>query len=93
MLELLKKGGNKLLPKLLQHIEADCVIDFTCYELSKKYPVMPLFPIHDSIATIESRFEELSSEVKQLITSYCLGISPKLKEEFWYENCEKINVV
>lgn len=39
------------LPILLQHLEADCVLDYTCKKIAKKYPDMPLFTIHDSIIT------------------------------------------
>mgnify|MGYP000884852072 CR=1 FL=1 len=90
VLELLKEKDNKLLPKVLQHLEADCVLDYTCKEIAKKYPEMPLFTIHDSIITTESNFDVLESEVKNLMEIYCNGIEPILKREDWCEECSSM---
>ncbi len=87
VLEVLKSDNNKLLPKVLQYLEADCVLDFTCKEIAKQYPKIPLFTIHDSIITTESNYDIVDKEVRRLITEYCNGIEPTLKKDVWCEGC------
>lgn len=83
MLELIKENSNKDLPKLLQHLESNCVIDYTCKKISEKYPDMPLFTIHDSIISTEENIAILKKEVIENIGEYCNGILPELKTEYW----------
>ncbi len=85
LLELLKEDDKKKLPKVLQHLEADCVLDYTCKAISKEFPTIPLFTIHDSIITINSKYDTIESQVKTLFTEYCNGIEPNLKKEIWSE--------
>ena len=87
-MEILKTSSDdnesfKKFPKLLQHYEADCVLDFVTKKVSEKYPDMPLFTIHDSIATTWCWFEYLEREVNVLLTQYSNGIPPLLESEIW----------
>lgn len=77
------KDSFKKFPKLLQHYEADCVLDFITKKVSEKYPNMPLFTIHDSIATTWCWFEFLEREVNVLLNEYSNGIPPLLESETW----------
>lgn len=86
VLELLKYNNKKDLPKLLQHIEADCVLDYTCKKISDKYPNLLLCTIHDSIITTEENIQLLEKETEKLISQYCNGIKPTLKKEYWHNN-------
>ena len=88
VLELLKEKNSKDLPKLLQHIEADCILDFTTKKIAEKYPNIPLYTIHDSIITTENYIDIIETETKQYVKEYCLGLLPKLKTKFWCEECE-----
>lgn len=88
LLELLKEKDKTHLPNLLQHIEADCIIDYVCKKISIDNPNLPLFPIHDSIATVGSMFPILEREMKLHMQEYCLGIMPTLKQEDWCPECE-----
>jgi hypothetical protein len=90
VLEFFKERNSKDLPKLLQHIEADCVIDFTCKRISEKYPNMPLFTIHDSIISTEDNVNILEIEVNKYLKEYCMGILPTLKPEYWCEECRAL---
>ncbi len=85
LLELLKEDDYKKLPKVLQHMEADCVLDYTCKTISEEFPNTPLFTIHDSIITINSEYDTIENRVKTLLTEYCNGIKPNLKKEIWSE--------
>ena len=80
LLCLFKRDNYKNFSKILQHIEADCIIDSVTKELSIKYPNMPLFTIHDSIMTTESYKAILDTEMPKLISEYCLGLKPQIKD-------------
>ncbi|AKH95548.1 hypothetical protein HZP65_12130 [Elizabethkingia anophelis] len=80
LLSLLKQDDYKNFPKILQHIEANCIIDFVTKKLSIDYPKMPLFTIHDSIMTTESYRAILDTEMPKLISEYCLGLKPQIKD-------------
>ncbi len=82
-MEILKEDDNKNLPKVLQHLEADCIIDYTCKKIAKEFPNIPLFTIHDSIITTDSNFDLVNTKVKEYITDYCEGLTPKLKKDDW----------
>lgn len=87
-IEILKTSTDdpnsfKKFPKLLQHYEADCVLDFVTKKVAEKYPEMPLFTIHDSIATTWFWFEFLKKEVKTLLKEYSSGMPPILECETW----------
>lgn len=80
LLCLFKRGEYKNFSKVLQHIEANCIIDFVTKKLSIEYPQMPLFTIHDSIMTTESYRAILDTEMPKLISEYCLGLKPQIKD-------------
>ncbi len=80
LLCLFKRGEYKNFSKVLQHIEANCIIDFVTKRLSIDYPQMPLFTIHDSIMTTESYRAILDTEMPKLISKYCLGLKPQIKD-------------
>lgn len=80
LLDLLKQNNHKNFSKMLQHIEANCIIDFVTKKLSIHYPEMPLFTIHDSIMTTESYRAILDTEMPKLISEYCLGLKPQIKD-------------
>lgn len=88
LMELLKsatpsKESYKRFPRLLQHFEADCVLDYVTKGISEKYPDMPLFTIHDSIVTQWFWFNELQSSVSELMTEYSGGLPPVLDSQCW----------
>ncbi|MBF8457139.1 hypothetical protein IV494_08075 [Kaistella sp. G5-32] len=95
-MEILKTSSEEIdsykkFPKLLQHFEADCVLDFVTKKISVKHPEMPLFTIHDSIATTWFWFDLLEIEVQNLLLEYSNGIPPISESEIWqseipYEN-------
>ncbi len=80
LLGLFKRDNYKNFSKILQHVEANCIIDFVTKKLSIDYPKMPLFTIHDSIMTTESYKAILDTEMPKLISEYCLGLKPQIKD-------------
>lgn len=87
-MEILKSSGEgqdsfKKFSQLLQHYEADCLLDFVTKQVGDKYPDMPLFTIHDSISTTWMWFPILQEEVFCLMNEYSDGMPPKLSVESW----------
>ncbi|CAI9682468.1 hypothetical protein [Elizabethkingia anophelis] len=80
LLSLFKQDDYKSFSKILQHIEANCIIDYVTKKLSIDYPQMPLYTIHDSIMTTESYRAILDTEMPKLISEYCLGLKPQIKD-------------
>lgn len=79
---MVKEGAHNTLACSLQNIEAEVVLHQACKEISVNRPDIPLFTIHDSIATIEEHIEYvrdvLSRHVFNLINAY-----PEIKIERW----------
>jgi hypothetical protein len=79
---IIKKKNYNSLAILLQRIESYIVIDVICREIAKINPDIPLFTIHDSIATTEECSELVCSIMKDKLKSF-IGVSPTLKKELW----------
>jgi hypothetical protein len=77
-----KKEYNKL-ALLLQNIESTVVLRMVCKNIAQKYPEMPLFTVHDSIATTEDFATILGPLIASEIESV-VGFKPTIKEEKWY---------
>lgn len=68
---------------ILQNIESTIILRKVCQNIALKHPEMPLFTVHDSIATTEDFAPILgpvmASEIESLV-----GFKPTIKEEPWY---------
>ncbi|WP_431156744.1 hypothetical protein [Winogradskyella poriferorum] len=69
---------------LLQHIEAHILLDCVAKEIHVKYPEMPLFSIHDALATTTKFVPQLKKEMKSIIKELT-SIKPKIELEDWKE--------
>lgn len=87
-----EKDSFKLFPRLLQQVEADCVIDTITKQIADANPDMPLWTIHDSFCTTQSWFPVLESMVKELFLSYSHGVLPSFKSELWCNSDECLKV-
>lgn len=77
-----KTAYNKL-ALLLQNIESTVVIRMATRNIALKHPDMPLFTVHDSIATTEDFASILGPLIASEIES-AVGFKPTIKEEPWY---------
>jgi hypothetical protein len=77
-----KKHDKRILPRLLQRIEAHLILDIICKRIHKENPLIPLYTIHDSISTTQQHFEYVKKVMSEELTKY-IGISPTFKTELW----------
>jgi hypothetical protein len=58
------------------------VIDIICKKIARIDSNIPLYTIHDSIATTEEYSEIVNKVIYEKLTEY-IGIPPTLKTEYW----------
>lgn len=80
--EFVKSSNYKTLACILQNLEAEIVLHKACFELGLNYPDIPLYTIHDSIATTEDNIEVVK-EVLSKHLSDALDHPVKLQTEYW----------
>jgi len=70
---------------LLQSIESEIILNRCCKRIwEEKDKQVPVFTIHDSIATTVEHQEYVKHVMKEELTR-AIGVSPKLKPEVWSE--------
>lgn len=78
----IKKGNRANLPILLQRIESHLILNVICKRIAKEYPKVPIFTIHDSIATTKENESIIQSIMEEELTK-AIGIRPHIKIERW----------
>lgn len=80
LFRIIKASDYTLLPVLLQRIESFIVIDTICKKISKSYPAIPLFTIHDSIVTMEENRAIVEAIMREELKAF-VGHEPTLAVE------------
>lgn len=80
LFSMIKSKEHNLLPLILQRIESFLVIDVGCKRLSKEYPDIPPFTIHDCILTTSGNEKIVDAILKEEIKNY-IGHEPKTNIE------------
>lgn len=74
--------NNVPLHHLLQYVEAYILLDYVALKISKQYPEMPLWSIHDCLVTTSSNIyllqERMIQSIKEITT-----FTPQLEIETW----------
>ena len=71
------------LARLLQSIESEIILHRCCKRIWEEKPhQVPVFTIHDSIATTVEHLGYVKGVMDEVLTQ-CIGISPSLSEEYW----------
>ena len=89
--DLIKIYNEDALALWLQQTESKCIIDNITKKIAILYPEMPLFTIHDSIATTRSWSE--SVDLKDIICNLIeeeIGFKPQISEERFCDECSMI---
>ncbi len=80
--EIMKQREHNKLAILLQRIESSLILDKVCARVTKERPRMPVFTIHDSVATTignEDYVRDVMSEECQKF----IELTPQIKIELW----------
>ena len=88
---LIKKEHHNCLAILLQRIESFIIIEVICKRVSKEYPELPIFTIHDCIVTLKGKEEILIQIINEEMIKM-IGIAPKLSYDFWDPNIAWNNI-
>jgi hypothetical protein len=78
LFEQIKQENHRLLPCLLQAIEAHILLTKVCGRLKREKPAMPLFTIHDSVSSTEGCKEDLLKVIRQECVRLT-GYEPRLE--------------
>ncbi len=82
LLLLLKSGGYKKCPCLLQRLESHLILKVIATELYRKN-VSPVFTVHDSIAVLYNDADGAEKIMSDTIFNK-IGLRPKIEREYWY---------
>jgi len=78
----IKRNNASALPILLQRMEARLMLDHVSARISKEYPDLPIFTIHDSIVCPVGMEQYVSTVITEESLK-CIGAVPKLSFEQW----------
>jgi len=84
---LIKSIEKNLLACSLQRIESYIIIDIICKRIEIERPYLPIFTIHDSIATTAGNEDYIKYLMYDEFTKL-IGHKPRLKTEYWTFNKE-----
>lgn len=77
-----KTEGYQYFSHLLMRLESELIVENITRNFNRRYPTIPIFTIHDNIATIEGK----EGILKQFFDEQCqelMGIVPSVKMEPW----------
>ncbi|MDM1504097.1 hypothetical protein HX071_18170 [Myroides marinus] len=82
--KLIKKGKGtyNALAISLQRLESELVLFRACIRINRERPDIPIFTIHDSIATTEENVEYVKMVLVETLEE-AIGLAPNLKIERW----------
>lgn len=92
LFKCIKKKESTLLPLILQSIESHLILKVIAKRISIERPDLPIFTIHDSIATTVGNEDYVSSVMMEELTK-AIGIAPTLSPEYWKPENVKHKVV
>jgi len=79
---LIKKNNHRALAHILQRIESTIMIQHVAKRISEERPELPIFTIHDSLATTVGNQDYVSLIIKEE-TARLTGLNAKLGLEYW----------
>lgn len=79
---MIKRKDHKTLAQLLQRIESIVMIQKVAKRISEEKPDLPIFTIHDSLATTVGNQDYVSLIIKEE-TARLTGLNAKLGLEYW----------
>ena len=87
---LIKKVDKTLLPRLLQRIESQLILQVATRRIAKERPRLPIFTIHDSIATTQGNEDYVKRVLEEELYN-AIGYLPKLSTDIWLPSLMKFS--
>ena len=78
----LKRGNHTALSHLLQRIESSIIVEKASRRIAEEKPNLPIFTVHDSIATVVGHEKYVSKVVQQEIFNFT-GLRTHIGIEYW----------
>jgi len=82
LLSLIKRKEKRNLPILLQRIESHLILRAITKRIARERPTLPLFTIHDSVATTAGNEDYIQTIITEEMTK-AIGFGPRLRLEHW----------
>ena len=79
---LIKKKDKTILARILQMIESDIIINRVSKRISREKPEIPIFTIHDSVATIIGYEDYVAKIITEEVKNFT-DLDVKLGYEYW----------
>lgn len=79
---LIKKKDKTILARILQMIESDIIINRVSQRISREKPEIPIFTIHDSVATIIGYEDYVANIINEEVKNFT-DLDVKLGYEYW----------
>jgi hypothetical protein len=79
---LIKVKDHTLLARLLQRIESTIMIQHAAKRIAEEKPSLPIFTIHDSIATTTGNEDYVESVIMEEVLKLT-GLKVKIGKEYW----------
>ncbi len=79
---IIKKNNHRALSHILQRIESELIINYVAKRISKDKPDLPIFTIHDSIATTVGNEDYVAMVIKEEALKLT-GLNVLLGKEYW----------
>ncbi len=86
-----KKQDKTFLACLLQRIESYLILNVICKRISREYPDLPIYTLHDSIATTSGNENKIEVIMREELTKH-IGIAPHLKYDYWVTDAKNTSV-
>ncbi len=80
--ERLKQKNHVTVSHILHRLESSIMIEFVSRRIAREKPELPIFTIHDSIATFEEEAEYVTKVIEDEFNQR-LGVKVKLGKEEW----------
>jgi hypothetical protein len=78
----LKKKNHAALSHLLQRIESNVIVERSARRIAKEQPNLPIFTVHDSIATTKGNEEYIAQIIQEEVYLYT-GLKAQIGFETW----------
>ncbi len=78
----LKRKNHAALSHVLQRIESTVIVERSAKRIGEEQPNLPIFTVHDSIATIKGNEEYVSQIIQEEIYDYA-GVKAQIGFELW----------